>query len=141
MKNKSKNSASEKTSNEGSGVVKLAVIGATLAGLAATTYFFLGPKGKTHRKHTKAWAIKMKGDIVEKLELAKYINEPMYHEIIDSIAGEYEKGKKATHKEIRALATDLKKHWKTIGSSAKVVKQDIKKNVIKAVKKVDDKTA
>ena len=30
--------------------VKLAVIGASLAGLAATAYFFFGPKGKKHQK-------------------------------------------------------------------------------------------
>ena len=53
-----------------SGIKKLstAVIGAGVAGLAATAYFFLGPKGKQHQRHAKAWAIKMKGDVIEQLE-------------------------------------------------------------------------
>lgn len=129
-----------KSNHEGSNAAQIAMIGATLAGLAAATYFFLGPKGKQHQKHAKAWAIKMKGDIIEKIELAKHINEPMYHQIIDTIAGEYTKGKKATSAEIQALAKDLKKHWKTIGGSPKAMKEglvkEVKKTAKKAVKKV-----
>ena len=121
--------------NDGSDVMKFAVVGATIAGVAAAAYFFLGPKGKQHQKHAKAWVIKMKGDIVEKLEMAKYINEPMYHEIVDTIATEYEKGKKATRREIQALAKDLKKHWKTIGGSPKAIKQELVKEVKKTAKK------
>ena len=39
----------KKTTKSGSSAVKLAVLGASLAGLAATAYFFLGPKGKKIR--------------------------------------------------------------------------------------------
>ncbi len=99
--------------------LKYTAIGVSLAGLAATAYFFLGPKGKKHQQHAKAWAIKMKGDVVEKLEKARDITEPIYHNIIDTVAKEYKKGMKAGHEEINALATDLKKHWKTISKSAK----------------------
>lgn len=108
-----------------SNTVKLAALGASLAGLAATAYFFLGPKGKKHQKHAKAWAIKMKGDVIEKLEMARDVTEPVYHEIIDSVSKDYEKGMKAGKLEIEALATDLKKHWKTISGTAKVAKREI----------------
>lgn len=122
----------KKTTNKGSNVVKIAVIGASLAGLAATAYFFLGPKGKKHQKHAKAWAIKMKGDVVEKLETARDISESAYHEIIDSVAAKYEKGMKAGQEEIRELAQDLKKHWKTISKPARAKKR----SAGKATKKV-----
>ena len=114
----------KKTTNKGSSAMELAVVGATVAGLAATAYFFLGPKGKTHQRHAKAWAIKMKGDVVEKLEMARDMSEPVYQEIIDSVATEYEKGKKASQEEIKTLAQDLKKHWKTISRSARIAKRD-----------------
>jgi hypothetical protein len=107
----------KKATNNGSNLAEIAIVGASLAGLAATAYFFLGPKGKQHQRNTKAWAIKMKGDVVEKLETARDVSELVYHEIIDSVATEYEKGKKASHEEIIALAQDLKKHWKTISNS------------------------
>ena len=125
----------KKTIKKGSGAVELAVIGASLAGLAATAYFFLGPKGKQHQKHAKAWAIKMKGDVVEKLETARDISEPVYNEIVDSVAKEYEKGRKAGREEVRALSRDLKKHWKTISRGAKTVKRDVVKTAKKAAKK------
>ncbi|MFA5714472.1 MAG: hypothetical protein WC998_01865 [Candidatus Paceibacterota bacterium] len=125
----------KKTMGSGSRAVKLAVIGTSLAGIAATAYFFFGPKGKKNQKHAKAWAIKMKGDVVEKLERARDISEPVYHEIIDSVAAEYEKGMKASRGEIKALSQDLKKHWKTISKSAKAVKEDMIKGAKRVAKK------
>lgn len=124
----------KKTSN-GSKVVKLAVIGASLAGLAAGAYFFLGPKGKKHQRQAKAWAIKMKGDVVEKLELARNVSESAYHGIIDSVAAKYEKSRKASRGEIQALARDLKKHWRAISGSAKTVKHGAAKSKKRTVKK------
>ena len=124
---------SKTTKNNGS-AVKIAVLGASLAGLAATAYFFLGPKGKKHQKHAKAWAVKMKGDVMEKLEMAKEVSEPVYHEIIDSVSKEYKKSKKANQAEIDELAKDLKKHWKTISGGAKIAKKNIVKDVKKVVK-------
>lgn len=116
--------------------VKLAVVGASLAGLAATAYFFFGPKGKKHRQHAKSWAIKMKGEVVEKLEKAQEITEPIYQEIINNVAKEYVKGKKAGQSEIAALATDLKKHWKSISKLAVAAKKEGAKNASKVTKSV-----
>src|SRR6185503_1906392 len=119
---------------EGSAGTKL-LIGAGLAGLAATAYFFLGPKGKKHQKNVKSWAIKMKGDVVEKLEQAKEMTEPVYHEIINTVATDYEKGMKASKEEISELADDLKKHWKTISATAMAAKKQVTKGVKSVAKK------
>ena len=118
---------------EGSNAVNLMVLGATLAGLAATAFFFFGPKGEKNQRHAKAWAIKMKGDVVEKLEEADNISEAVYQEIIDSVAAEYKKGMKAGNEEIDALAQDMKEHWDTISSSAGEVKRDAVKGAGKVV--------
>lgn len=114
--------------------IKLAVVGASLAGLAATAYFFFGPKGKKHRQHAKAWAIKMKGEVVEKLERAREITEPVYQEIIDTVAKGYKKGKKASQPEIEALAADLKKHWKSMSKMALAAKQDLAEDAARLAK-------
>lgn len=116
--------------------VKLAVIGVSVAAVAATTYFFFGPKGKMHQKHAKAWVIKMKGDVVEKLENAKDVTEDKYHDIVDSVAKGYAKNSKIAKSEVDLLVKDLKKHWKTISRSAKGTGQKIKKQVAKTVKRV-----
>lgn len=118
--------------------VKLAVVGASLAGLAATAYFFFGPKGKKHRTYTKAWAIKMKGDVVERLEAAREITEPIYRKIIDTVAKEYRKGKKASQPEIEALAADLKKHWKSMSALAIAAKKEVAENVSRRMAKAKD---
>jgi hypothetical protein len=114
--------------------VKVAVIGASLAGLAASAYFLFGPKGKKHRQQAKAWAIKMKGDVVEKLEKARKITQPVYLEIIDTVAREYKKSKKASQPEIDALAADLKKHWKSMSKLAIEAKQDLTKDAARVAK-------
>lgn len=124
-----------KNKTNGSKAVKLAVLGASLAGIAATAYFFFGPKGKSNQRHAKAWAIKMKGDVVGKLEKAREITEPVYHEIINSVAKEYAKNKGVSRKEIEMLAKDLKKHWKTISRTARIAKRDVERDVKKAAKK------
>lgn len=105
--------------------IKLAVIGASIAGLAASAYFLFGPKGKSNQKHLKAWAIKMKADVIEKLEKAQEVTEPIYQKIIDSVASEYTKKMKAGKEEIAELSNDLKKHWKTIGKTVKTTKKKV----------------
>ncbi len=113
----------KKTTKKSSGAVKLGVLGASIAGLAAA-YYFLGPKGKKHQERAKAWAIKMKGDVVERLEKSREVSESIYKEIIDSVAADYKKGKRAGREEIESLSEDLKKHWNTIGRGAMTVKRD-----------------
>jgi gas vesicle protein len=119
----------------GSDIIRLSIVGASLAGVAAITYFLFGPKGKIHQKHLKSWAIKMKGDIVEKLETAREVSEPVYHEIIDSVASEYKKGMKAGKEEVEELAKDLKKHWKTLVDSSETIKVNAKEGVKRVIKK------
>jgi len=114
--------------------INLAVAGASLAGIAAAAYFFFGPKGKKHQQHVKAWAIKMKGDVVEKLETAKEMSEPIYLSIIDAVANEYKKGKNASQAEIDAMADDLKKHWRSIRKLAISTKEDLVKDKSKIAK-------
>lgn len=114
---------------------ELAFLGVSLASLAATAYFFFGPKGKAHQRHAKAWAIKMKADVIAKLESAKKITEPLYHQIIDAVAKEYTREKKAGQSEVKALAQDLRKHWKTISKSAIAVKNEAVKGAVRAAKK------
>jgi gas vesicle protein len=123
----------KKKTNDRSGVMKLFVFGASLAGLAAA-YFFLSPKSKKNLENTKSWVIKMKGDVVEKLEQAREMSETIYNEIIDSVAAKYEKNLKSSPEEIRELAQDLKTHWQAISRSVKAKKVDDLKEISKPVK-------
>ncbi len=127
MKKTTKKTATKKTM-----IKRDIAVGAGIAALAAAGYFFFGPKGKSNQKKVKGWMIKMKGEVVEKLESAKEVTEPLFNNMVDTVAETYAKGGKATKKEIADLAKELKSHWKSI---AKPVKKIAKKKVAKAVKK------
>ena len=121
-----------------SGVATVFALGASLASLAASAYFFLGPEAKKNQKYAKAWAIKMKGDVIGKLETAKEVSEPIYHKIIDTVAAKHEKIIKNGPKEVKELAKDLKKHWSTISEIVKtkpVAPKLVAKKIVKKVTK------
>jgi len=108
-------------------------IGATVAALGAATYYFFGPEGKKHQKNFKSWMIKMKADIVEKIESAEEVTEELYHKIVEDVAAVYTKAGKVSKEEIAEYADVLKKQWKHI---SKATKTPVKKAVKKAAKKV-----
>jgi hypothetical protein len=92
-------------------------ISAGVAALAAASYYFLGPKGEKHRRQLKSWSIKMKGDVVEKLEKLQDVSEPVYRGIVDAVAAKYVRESGAARSEIEELAEDLKRTWRSISSS------------------------
>lgn len=112
----------------GTSTGKNIAVAAGIAGLAAAAiaggYFFYGKDGAKHRKKLKAWSIKAKGEVLEKLEKAKEVSETVFHEAVDAAATKYSKTKSITPEEISAFASDLKKHWK-----------DIKKEIYPSAKK------
>lgn len=94
-------------------------IGATVAALGAAAYILFGPDGKKNKKAIKGWSIKMKGEIIEKLEQAKEITEPVYHKIIDEVSAKYAKAKNIDAKDVELAVAEVKKHWKAMVKDAK----------------------
>jgi hypothetical protein len=88
---------------------KILTIGAGLAALGATTYFFFGPNGKRNQQKLKGWMIKMKGEIIERIEGMKEISEEAYNSIIDAVMETYKD--KVESGELQAFADSLKDHW------------------------------
>ncbi len=103
-------------------------VAAGIAGIAVAAiaggYFLYGKEGAKHRKKIKAWSIKAKGDVIEKIEKAKEVSEAVFHDAIDTTIAKYSKVKNVTPEELEAFAKDLKKHWK-----------DIKKEIVPSSKK------
>lgn len=102
--------ATKKSSNT---LLKVALVGAAAAAIAGG-YFFYGKDGAKHRKKLKAWSIKAKGEVMEKLEKAKTVSEDIFHQAVDAISAKYAKTKGVTPEDIDAFAKDLKKHWRDI---------------------------
>ncbi|MDB5194027.1 MAG: hypothetical protein JWN50_41 [Parcubacteria group bacterium] len=90
------------------------LLGAAVAALAAGAYFFNTTEGKKHAKKMKGWMVKMKGEVLEKIEDVEEVTEPVYREIVDTVANAQILASKIPRSEILALATDLKRQWNSI---------------------------
>ena len=113
----------KKVSNKGLSGGEVMGIGATVAALGAAAYVLFGPDAKKNKKIIKGWSVKMKGEIIEKLEEAKEITEPVYHKIIDTVSAKYSKIKKVDPKDLEIAVAEVKKHWKTMMKDAKPKKK------------------
>lgn len=135
--------------NEGSSTGTVVAVGAGVIALAAASYFFFGPEGKKNRHNLKGWMVKMKGEVIEKMEDAKDLTEAAYEKIVDTVAAKYAKVGKVSEQEIRLFASLLKQQWQGILKShnkaaavkkaattvAKTVKKEAKKKVAKKTTK------
>jgi hypothetical protein len=111
-------------------------IGAGVAALAAASYYFFGPEGKKNQKKMKGWMIKMKGEIIDKMEDAQDMTESAYHAIVDTVSSAYQKSSKVAATDVADYVAVLKKQWKGISGS---LKKPAKKTASKVVKKAGAK--
>ncbi len=125
--------ATKKSVKKDSGISagKVAALGAGVAALAAASYYFFGPEGKKNRDNLKSWMIKMKGEVIEKMESAKEVSEEVYNKIVDTVANKYAKAGKISEKEIIAFAQSLKSQWKGIERTCNRKKSTAKKTTTK----------
>jgi hypothetical protein len=114
-------------------------IGATIAAAGVGAYLLFGPEGKKNRKAVKGWAVKMKGEIIEKMESMQDLTEAAYHKVIDEVYNKYAKVKGIDKKELDELVADIRKHWKSMAgtkkSKGKSKSKAAKKSRPKATKK------
>ncbi len=94
-------------------------LGAGLTALAAiaavSAYCFYGSKDALkNRRKAKAWALKAKGEILEKIEDASEMSQEMYNNIVDEVSGKYQALKNIQKSEIEQFTKELKSHWKNI---------------------------
>jgi hypothetical protein len=109
---------SRKQTKNTSDMGSMAAMGAGLAALAAGAYFFFGPDGKKHQKKMKGWMVRMKGEVLEKLENAQEVTQPIYNDIVDTVAKAQAVAGNIPKAEVLALAEDLKRQWKVITRSS-----------------------
>jgi hypothetical protein len=114
-------------------------VGAAVAAAAASAYLLWGPDGKKNRKSIKGWAVKMKGEIIEKFEDVKELTEPVYQNIVDEVQAKYAKLKGVDPKELQELVADIRKHWKKVSVGAKKTKRKVVSKVKAKAKKAAPK--
>lgn len=100
----------EKAISTGIGIAALALLGA---------YFLGGKNGAKNRKAVRGWTLKMKGEVLEKIEQVKKLDKKDYEKIVDGVSARYAKLEKVGGAELKSLQTELKKGWEHISKKLK----------------------
>jgi hypothetical protein len=97
------------------------IAGAGIGAVAAAVYFLASTKSGSgnKKKMMKGWMIRMRGEVIERLENLREVTEPVYEEIVDTVAQAQIVSDRIPRKEIMDLADDLKRDWKAIAQLAK----------------------
>ena len=104
----------QKNKSDNSGVATVLGLGA-LAALSAGAYFLYGTKeGAKKRVKIKGWMLKAKGEVLEKMEALKDVNEEAYNKVVSTVMSKYQGLKNVDQGEVVSLVEDFKKHWKNI---------------------------
>ena len=94
---------------------KMIGAGIGLAALAAAgTYFLYGKRGAKNREAIAGWALQLKGQVLEKMEKLKHINQKAYNEIVDETVERFGRAKEVGAAELKVVASDLKNGWTVI---------------------------
>ncbi len=97
----------------------MVAIGAGVAAATVAAYLLFGPNGKKNRKIAKGWMIKMKGEIIEKIEDIKDITEPVYKNIVEKVSSKYASLKNIDKVEFAKVVSDIQKGWKNVSKKSK----------------------
>ncbi len=109
-----KKSGARKKIGLGVGIVTVAV----LAGAAG--YYLYGKNGTKNRKKAKALGVRAYVDVAKKARKLKVVGKSDYHKIVDMVTKKYSAIKSIDKNELRAVAQDLKRHWKNIEAEARI---------------------
>ncbi len=83
-------------------------IGAIASAIAGAYYLYGSREGVAARKEMAAWAIKMKGDVLEGIEKLKVVSEPTYKEIVQKVSEKYKKVDKG---QLEKVVAELHSTW------------------------------
>jgi hypothetical protein len=122
-----------KETNGGAGAKAVVAVGVgMLAALSAGAYYLYGTKeGAKKRIKMRGWMLKAKGEMMDKMESMKEMNEETYNNLIQTVMKKYEAVKNIDPKEVQELTSDLKKHWKNIKRHIDAAKKPVAKKKAK----------
>ena len=99
---------------------KMIGAGIGMAALAAAgAYFLYGKKGSKSREAVAGWALQLKGEVLEKMENLKDINQQAYNELVDKTVKRYGRVKRVSASELKHMTEELKSAWTHIRTQLK----------------------
>ena len=129
-------SKSQKKSTGSNAGIKLAVLaGAAVAAAAGAYYVTHNKNAKKQVKKIKGWALKVKGDVLSKLEQMKNVDEALYNSVVDGVMKKYQSVKNIDTSELSAVSKELKSHWNNIKKELSTATKATKKTASSMVKK------
>ncbi len=99
------------------------ILGAMAVGALAGFFLYGSKEASKNRQKVKGWALKAKGEVLEKVERLKEASEPEFHAVVDSVLKKYEAVRSIDTKEVKALGRDLKKHWRAFSKEISKTKK------------------
>src|SRR3989338_6643088 len=93
-------------------------LGLGMAALAAAAgaYFLYGNDAAKNRKKVQSWALKVKAEVLERLENVQKLSKEEYRTIVDEVTRKYYGVKTIDPAELETLKNELKEHWKRIAA-------------------------
>lgn len=120
----------QSSSAVGAGIAVVASLAA-----AAGAYFIYGTKeGAKTKKKVKGWALKAKGELLERIEKMKDVSEDSYKKAVSDVMKKYEKIKAEHGDEVDAVVKELNGYWNHLKKHVRVEAKKIVKKVEKKVK-------
>jgi len=103
----------EEKSQQGGSSKKLAIAG-LLASAAAGAVYLYGKNKKRTQQRLRGWALKVKGEVMEKMATVETLTRSQYDQFIDTAIEEYTDKKHIAESEVEKLREKLKGRWKEI---------------------------
>lgn len=101
-------------------VKKVVGVGLGVAALTAIGLYFLrGERGAKTKTQVRGWALKMKGEVLEKIESMKSIKRDTYLDMVDKVASRYAGKASISAAELQHLTVELKNAWVQIDKKLK----------------------
>ena len=121
-----------KKNNDGG---KILGIAAAAAAAIAGAYFLYGKSSPKSKRKVRSWALKAKGEILERLEDMEHITQKNYNQVVDEVARGYRGLKNVDRSELTEMVSELKAHWESISKQVQtgMTKSPAKKAEIKAL--------
>lgn len=106
---------SKKEHSSGGNLKVASVIGGLAAAAAIGGYFLYQNKDAQKKiKSIKGWVLKAKGEVLEKIENLKEVNQEAYQKAVDMVLVKYEKLSHIDSGDVAKVSKELKSHWKAI---------------------------
>lgn len=102
------------SANKGGGKAAASLLGIAAAAVAGAYFLYGSKEGAKRRAKIKGWTLKAKGEVLEKLESLKDVNEEAYNKVVDNVTDKYKKMKNVDVAELALLTQDLRRHWGNI---------------------------